>query len=84
MAQKNDDALFLINKLFDRREEQSYSLTTVLRGSDDEVGHVGFDLKQLLLEISSDKDLQFAKTAQDRWIVPEEVTQRFFLLHDCC
>jgi len=84
VAQKNDDALFFINELFDCQEDQSYGLTTVLRGSDDEVGHVGFDLEQLLLEISSDKDLQFGKTGQDGWIVPEEVTQRFFLLHDCC
>jgi hypothetical protein len=45
---------------------------------------VGFDLKKLLLKISSNLDFQFVEAAQDRRVVPEEMTERFFLLHHCC
>lgn len=84
MAQKNNDSLFLINKLLHGEEHQSYGLARALGGGDDEVVHVGFDLKKLLLKISSNVDFQFVETAQDRWVVPEEITDRFFLLHHCC
>jgi hypothetical protein len=84
VAQKDNDSLFLINKLLHRQQHQSYGLAGPLGGGDDEVVQVGFDLKKLLLKISSNLDFQFVEAAQDRRVVPEEMTERFFLLHHCC